>query len=69
MDDADLAVKHEERAEERARSRRMSAKPAKPSASHCIECSDAISQARREAVPGVELCIECQTLVEKVNKR
>ncbi|PKG57735.1 TraR/DksA C4-type zinc finger protein [Shewanella sp. GutDb-MelDb] len=65
MDDADLAVKHEERAEARARSRRMLAKPAKPSASHCIECDDAISQARRNAVPGVELCIDCQTLSEK----
>ncbi|NRB23816.1 TraR/DksA C4-type zinc finger protein [Shewanella sp.] len=65
MDDADLAVKHEQRAEERARSRRMLAKPAKSSASHCIECSDAISQARQQAVPGVELCIACQTISER----
>jgi len=69
MDDADLAVLHEERAEARARSRRMLAKPAKSSASHCIECYEAISQARQKAVPGVELCIECQTLEEKVDKR
>lgn len=65
MDDADLAVKHEERAEERDRARRMSAKPAKPSASLCIECDEAISQARQQAVPGVELCIACQTISER----
>lgn len=69
MDDADLAVRHEQRAEERAKAQRMFAKPAKPSASHCIECGEGISQARQEAVPGVELCIECQTLAEKGNKR
>ncbi|MPY25177.1 TraR/DksA C4-type zinc finger protein [Shewanella sp. YLB-07] len=65
MDDADLAVKHEQRAEERARTRRMLAKPAKSSARHCIECCEAISQARQQAVPGVELCIECQTISER----
>jgi len=69
MDDADLAVRHEQRAEERAKAQRMLAKPAKPSASHCIECCEGISQARREAVPGVELCIECQTLEESRAKR
>ena len=65
MDDADLAVRHEQRAEERARSRRMLAKPAKSSASHCVECGEAISQARQQAVPGVELCIACQTTSER----
>lgn len=69
MDDADLAVKHEQRAEERAKARRLSAKPAKSSASHCIECGEAISQARQQAVPGVELCIECQTLEESRARR
>ena len=69
MDDADLAVKHEQRAEARARRLRMLAKPAKPSASHCVACGDSIAQARQAAVPGVELCIECQTIEEKGNKR
>ncbi len=65
MDDADLAVRHEARAEERANAFRRNAKPAAPSASHCIECGEGISQARQQAVPGVQLCIDCQTLSEK----
>lgn len=65
MDDADLAVKHQEQAEKRARAQRLIAKPVKPSASHCIECDEAIVQARRLAVLGVELCIECQVFAEK----
>ncbi|MCL1050384.1 TraR/DksA C4-type zinc finger protein [Shewanella abyssi] len=65
MDDADLAVRHEVRAEARAKEARLNAKPAAPSAHHCIECGDDISQARRNAVPGVERCIDCQTLSEK----
>ena len=30
------------------------------SRSHCAECGEAIPQARREAVPGVQLCLACQ---------
>ncbi|MFT5788019.1 MAG: phage/conjugal plasmid C-4 type zinc finger TraR family protein [Shewanella sp.] len=65
MDDADLAVRHEARAEARANALRLHAKPAAPSASHCSECGESISEARRHAVAGVQQCIECQTLSEK----
>jgi len=30
------------------------------SLTHCAECEEPISKARREAIPGVKLCIECQ---------
>jgi phage/conjugal plasmid C-4 type zinc finger TraR family protein len=30
------------------------------SALYCVECGDPISEARRKAVPGVQLCVECQ---------
>ncbi|WP_209426751.1 DksA/TraR family C4-type zinc finger protein [Pararhodobacter sp. SW119] len=32
-----------------------------PSRSHCAECEEAIPEARRQALPGVQLCIDCQT--------
>lgn len=35
------------------------------SAEVCELCDEPISQARREAIPGVQLCIECQTEQEK----
>lgn len=31
------------------------------SAHVCVECDDEIPDARREAVPGVQLCIHCQS--------
>lgn len=30
------------------------------SLTHCAECGEVISEARRKAMPGVKLCIECQ---------
>lgn len=27
----------------------------------CAECGEAIPEARREAIPGVQLCVECQS--------
>lgn len=27
---------------------------------HCAECGDPIPEARRQAVPGVQLCLPCQ---------
>jgi phage/conjugal plasmid C-4 type zinc finger TraR family protein len=35
------------------------------SLTHCEECGDPISEARREALPGVRLCIECRSEFEK----
>lgn len=37
------------------------------SLTHCEECDAPISEARRQAIPGVRLCIECQTEQEKQN--
>ncbi len=42
---------------ERARSQL----PAGDSLTHCAECDAPIPEARRKAVPGVQLCITCQT--------
>jgi phage/conjugal plasmid C-4 type zinc finger TraR family protein len=34
--------------------------PQGPSATHCQECGQVIPEARRAALPGVQLCIACQ---------
>ena len=34
------------------------------SARFCKECGSAIPDARREAVPGVQLCVACQSIFE-----
>ena len=39
--------------------------PKGESLTHCVECGDAIPEARRKAVPGVRLCIPCQTERDK----
>jgi len=31
-----------------------------PSVTHCLECGEAIPEARRKAVPGAQFCVECQ---------
>jgi phage/conjugal plasmid C-4 type zinc finger TraR family protein len=38
--------------------------PQGASLSHCEECGMAISQARRQAVPGVRHCIACQEVLD-----
>lgn len=45
----------------RARLRAARAGAVVESASHCIDCDEPIPEARRQAVPGVQLCVECQT--------
>ncbi|MFQ1008500.1 hypothetical protein B6D12_05250 [Gilliamella apicola] len=35
------------------------------SAHFCVECGDAIAQARREALPGVQYCLSCQQEIDK----
>ncbi|WP_411956942.1 DksA/TraR family C4-type zinc finger protein [Paracoccus homiensis] len=32
-----------------------------PSARFCAECDDPIPEARRRAIPGVQLCVDCQS--------
>ena len=36
-----------------------------PSLTHCQECDCAIPEARRQAMPGIELCVGCQSTLEK----
>ena len=46
---------------QRARSQLVSGE----SATHCEECDSAIPEARRKAIPGVQLCVACQSSLEK----
>lgn len=39
--------------------------PAGESAYECAECGEAIPEARRQALPGVQLCIACQEEADK----
>ncbi len=34
------------------------------SAIHCVDCDEPIPEARRLALPGVELCVVCQEIIE-----
>ena len=40
--------------------RAQSRLPRGPSLSHCENCTAAIPEARRNAIPGVRLCVACQ---------
>ncbi|MBO9453648.1 DksA/TraR family C4-type zinc finger protein [Paracoccus sp. R12_1] len=49
-------------AEAIARARQRAARNAQvASAEHCAECDDPIPEARRRAIPGVQLCVACQS--------
>lgn len=37
------------------------------SAEFCVECEGVIPEARRQAMPGVQLCIACQEVLEAEN--
>ena len=37
----------------------------RPSRETCADCDEPIPQARREAVPGVQLCLDCQQASDK----
>ena len=39
--------------------------PAGPSAEYCDECSEAIPERRRQALPGVRTCVVCQSVRDK----
>ncbi|MBV9346097.1 MAG: DksA/TraR family C4-type zinc finger protein [Gammaproteobacteria bacterium] len=39
--------------------------PQGPSAEHCVRCGSAIPEARRAAIPGVQLCLPCQDAEDK----
>jgi len=42
--------------------------PGGESLTHCEECSEAIPEARRKAMPGVRYCVRCQSELEKNQK-
>ncbi len=35
-------------------------RPVGVSRTHCAECEEPITEARRNAIPGVKLCLDCQ---------
>lgn len=39
------------------------------SATHCIECDEALSDERRKAYPGCTMCVSCQSEQELRNKQ
>ena len=45
--------------------RKLEEQAAQPSAEECEECGDEIPEARRKAVPGVQLCVFCQEKHER----
>lgn len=44
----------------RARQRAGQGQAVRESATTCIDCDEPIPQARRQALPGVQLCLDCQ---------
>lgn len=39
------------------------------SATHCVDCGEAIPELRREKVPGCQRCADCQCVIELKNKQ
>lgn len=39
------------------------------SATHCIECDEALSDERRKAYPGCTMCVACREVIELRNKQ
>ena len=46
--------------------KRLAEQRQRPSAEFCEECGADIPQARREAIPGVQLCVDCQSRAERL---
>lgn len=42
--------------------------PAGESAHECAECGAVIPEARRRALPGVQLCVNCQEALDKAQR-
>ena len=41
--------------------------PTGPSLMHCANCGMEIPEARRVAIPGVQLCVSCQEIADRDN--
>lgn len=64
MDQFDHATELERLDRECALSRAGIRYSDRPSREDCAECGQPIPEARRRAVPGVQLCVACQTKTE-----
>lgn len=42
--------------------------PSGNSAYECAECGETIPEARRQALPGVQLCVACQETLDKLQQ-
>jgi phage/conjugal plasmid C-4 type zinc finger TraR family protein len=70
MDEADRAQQHIEReAAAREAARRAATSRRRASLSCCARCEAPIPEARRLALPGVQLCIDCAGEVEGLRAR
>ena len=45
--------------------RRLALQQSRPSLEECADCGETIPEARRQAVPGVQMCIYCQSKQER----
>lgn len=70
MDVNDIASEVEEMFREHAITAQLAqASGSGLSATHCENCGEAIPEARRMAVPGVELCVPCKQHIERMGGR
>ena len=68
MDPFDQAQELERLARDKAIEYQRSKTSTEESLSNCMECGEAISEQRRQAVQGVKTCIDCQVFNEKKGK-
>lgn len=61
-------TQREDALQAQARRAGLEGKTAADSALECVLCDDPIPEARRQAVPGVQLCLECQNFSEKYGR-
>lgn len=67
MDEADYAqIQQEQFLEAAIRAARGVATSNAKSADECVECGEKISEARKNAVPGVQLCTSCASELERL---
>ncbi|MFJ3469068.1 TraR/DksA C4-type zinc finger protein [Pseudomonas sp. NPDC090201] len=70
MDVTDIATEAEDAFREQALAaqRAVQAHHTGASATHCESCGEAIPDARRLILPGVELCVACQSDFERMGR-
>ena len=69
MDEADYAQLQQEQFLEAAiRAARGVATSNAKSPNECVECGETLSEARKNAVPGVQLCVNCASELEQLRR-